>query len=93
VLRAIFSGGSFRERFKVLKSAAAKVFFLHAAVCPCVSLWGVTGEPEASLKVGDVVLTGGLSSEEYNGLAGEVKSALVEGRYQVNTRQIVILDA
>jgi cell shape-determining protein MreC len=43
----------------------------------------LTGEPDQPLQVGDLVLTGGLSSAEYNGFVGEVKSGLIDGRYQV----------
>jgi hypothetical protein len=42
--------------------------------------------PRSSFQVGDVVVASGLTATQYNGLVGEVRSALMEGRYQVELR-------
>ena len=47
----------------------------------------VRAEPEVELHVGDLVLTGDLSSADYNGFVGEVKSGLIDGRYQVRQKR------
>jgi hypothetical protein len=44
------------------------------------------GGSSHNLQVGDTVLASGLTATQYNGLIGEVRSALTEGRYQVELK-------